>query len=84
MCFYDRWARLTESVERDSWVRTHPPVAKLPAAPGRNEGNWWPILPDESDIKQRQVDVANAAWRALPINNAPLEAGQKRSSREYG
>jgi len=51
---------------------------------GGNEGNGWPILPDESDIQQRQVKVANAEWRVLPINNAPLEAGQKRSSREYG
>lgn len=44
---------------------------------GGNEGNWWPILPDESDIQQRQVNVANAVWRALPINVRRLKRGRK-------
>jgi cold-inducible RNA-binding protein len=50
-------------------------MAEAPWGAGRNEEDRWPILPNDSDIQQREVSVANAAWRVPPIK---VRRGKRR------
>jgi len=80
MWFYQEGAKLIQSVESDSFERTHHATllrrirfecGELPADPRKRLG-----------IQRKQVNVANAEWRALPTK-ASSKATQKRSVKKY-